>query len=89
MPPRDMRRSGLGSKCGKGDKGCSRKTVKEQADTMNSPSSADSIRYSGQWASKARTPGDRRSGREFAVSFGELFMCHGIRNFEKGVKESG
>ena len=36
-----------------GEAGCSRITVKKHADTMNSPSSAASIAYSGQCACSA------------------------------------
>ena len=42
--------SGSGSAETTGDAGCSSSVPKTQADTMNSPSPAASIAYSGQWA---------------------------------------
>src|SRR5438309_1689276 len=65
-PPRDRRSTGFGSAAYTGEAGCWRRTAKKQADTMNVPSPAASIRYSGQWrrnASAAALCGTARVAR--------------------------
>src|SRR5215813_3650035 len=47
-PIRTRRKKAFGIACRTGDEGCSRSTTKRQAEIMNRPSSAASIRYSGQ-----------------------------------------
>jgi hypothetical protein len=43
----------LGNRWRTGEAGYSKSVVKKHAETMKNPSSADSIRYSGQWALNA------------------------------------
>src|SRR5262249_44369759 len=51
------RRSVVGIICWTRDAGCSSKTTNTQAEIMKSPSSAPSIRYSGQWVLSASSRG--------------------------------
>src|SRR5262245_29961848 len=51
-PVRARRRKGSGNRVRTGDAGCSRSTVKTQAEIMKTPSSAASIAYSGQCLAK-------------------------------------
>ena len=53
MPPRICRTSGLGTAWYIAEAGCPNRTPKTQAETMNIPSAAASIRYSGQWVRRA------------------------------------
>src|SRR5436309_2802350 len=48
-PIKARRRNGSGMDARTGEAGCSSRALKSTAETMNRPSSAPSIRYSGQW----------------------------------------
>ena len=50
MPINTRRTKASGSAARAGEAGCSRSTVKAQAESMKDPRRASSMRYSGQWA---------------------------------------
>src|SRR6266849_447681 len=67
-PIKARRRSGLAIAWCSGDPGCSSSITQSPATTMNTPSPAASIRYSGQcWCSASRTRLISAPRREFGV----------------------
>src|SRR6266704_2867365 len=79
-PIKTRRRSGLAIARCSGEPGCSKSITNTPALTMNAPSPAASIRYSGQcWRSAARVAPISAPRREFGVEGHAADIIAGIR----------